>query len=248
MPPMTTIAAADVAAAAARLRGHLVATPLIGGGLIGDGGVDLRWKPEILQPGGSGWFRGFQHLLLHSYGSLRGVAYAGPISRLLAAAVAAQQHRLPFVAFLDAPLPPALRLLLDALSAQVETVAEPRRAAERRQRELGFLLLPGIEHPEVAAGMATAGLELGQALPAECPAVYCPGEIAAAAAAGLAAAGRTLEVVGVDDRTPADEQATLAIGAAVELGHRLRSGGSSRVLAAALRHRGGGIVGALAVD
>ncbi|MEQ1634442.1 MAG: hypothetical protein ABL997_18820, partial [Planctomycetota bacterium] len=60
---MTAFPAPTVLAAATRLRGQLVATPVIGGvHLGGDGGVDVRWKAELLQTGGSGWFRGYSHL------------------------------------------------------------------------------------------------------------------------------------------------------------------------------------------
>src|SRR5215831_8268041 len=105
---MTSITAATLAAAAERLRGHVVATPLIGTPwLPGASLPDVRWKPELLQPGGSLWWRGYQHFLLRQLGRCAGLVYAGPPARLLAAALAAMQHRLPLRALLVEDYPPS---------------------------------------------------------------------------------------------------------------------------------------------
>lgn len=58
----------SIRAAAARLRGHVVATPLIGGLLLPGfaHAADVRIKPELLQPGGSAWYRGYLHLVLRA--------------------------------------------------------------------------------------------------------------------------------------------------------------------------------------
>src|SRR5262245_18243381 len=110
---MTSITAASLAAAAARLRGHVVATPLIGTPwLPGASLPDVRWKPELLQPGGSAWVRGYQHFLLRQMGRCAGLVYAGPSARLLAAALAAMQHRLPLHAMLPDDYPSSRRQLL----------------------------------------------------------------------------------------------------------------------------------------
>lgn len=246
---MSTIPAAAVAAAAEKLRGHLVQSPLIGSIMLGgDGRIDVRWKADMVQPGGSGWFRGFQHLLLRSYGALPGLVFAGDPAQVLAAALAARQHRLPFVAYVGVSLSAALASAIVAVGGSVEVVADPAAAAARLQRSKGYLPLPGAEHPEVAAGLATAGLELGLGLPADCAAVYALASAVAALTAGLAAAGRALPIVGVDGER-AEPAAVQRVRMAVAFAHRLDiSDGGAAVLLAAMQHPGGGPVGALLLD
>ena len=92
--------AAAVAAAAGRLEGHLVATPLIGAVLLPGFTVPatLRVKAECLQSGGSLAFRGAKHHLLRQLGGNKGLVVHGSRREVLAGAVAAGSHRLPVVA------------------------------------------------------------------------------------------------------------------------------------------------------
>jgi threonine dehydratase len=246
---MNDLSAPVVHSAAAKLRGQVVTTPVIGGvHLAGDGEVDLRWKAELIQTGGSGWYRGYLHLLLKSYGALPGVSFCGPVAQVLAAAVAAYHHRLSMHVFSSVPLLDDVNEALASLKATVEVVADPVASAARMQRQNGHLPLPGAEHPEVAAGLATIGMEFGTHLPAECTAVYVPSIAAAAIAAGLAVVGRTMPVVPVDT-TMTDTGEALRCKLSVGRSHRVVLGETSAsVLAAALRHRGGGVVGAVALD
>lgn len=245
---MTALPAPTVLAAATRLRGQLVATPVIGGvHLGGDGGVDVRWKAELMQTGGSGWFRGYSHLLLKSYGALPGVSFCGPVAQVLAAAIAAHQHRLPMRVFAGVPLREDVLEALAELAVAVEVASDPMAAAAQLQRQNGYVPFPSAEHPEVAVGLSTIGLELGGCLPADCAAVYAPVAVCAAIAAGLQAVGRTMPVIGVDATTAA-AKATAACRRSVERNHRLVLGESSAaVLCAALAHQGG-VVGAVALD
>lgn len=246
---MTLLSPAAVRSAADRLRGHLVQTPLIGSTVLaGDARVDVRWKADLLQPGGSGWYRGYLHLLLRSFGALPGLLFAGPVQHLLAAAVAAQQHRLPFTAFGPLPLPPAVAAGLAALGGTHELAADPLAAAARLQRRCGHLPLPGAEHPEIAAGLATVGLELGGVLPAEVTTVYAPAVAAAAVAAGLAAAGRSLAVL-VPAAEGVEPTELERLCGAIALAHRLTiAADSAAVLHAARQHPGGGVVGAVVLE
>jgi len=245
---MPAITPDEVRSAAARLRGQHVASPTIGSTWPWAGAADVRWKADLVQPGGSGWFRGFHHWLLRSLGAFPGVSFVGPTERLLAAALAAQLHRLPFTAFVARPLPGPLAEAVAAAGGEVEEVADPERAAAQLQQRSGSVRLPLAEHPEVAAGLATAGLELAGALPADCTIAYAAPEVTAALRAGLAAAGRTLAVVGVD-RAAFAPAALERIIAAVALQHRLQLGlEGAAVLAAAAAHPGGGAVGALVVE
>ncbi|MGE3173098.1 MAG: hypothetical protein AB7O97_10780 [Planctomycetota bacterium] len=231
--PLTQIP--EVRAAATRLRGHLVASPLIGGVRPGgDGDVDVRWKADILQPGASGWFRGYLHLLQRSFGALPGVSFAGPEHRLLAAALATRQHRLELLAFAALPPAPALADALRRLDVDVQVAGDPAAEAAAAQRRRGFLPLPGGEHPEVATGMATLGLELAADLPSDCRAVYAPPDWCDPVRAGLAAGGRTLPVIEV---LPAEDPVAGDIAAAAASLHGvLLSPRGAAVLARALAH------------
>src|SRR5262245_53297044 len=180
MRTMTAITPDDVRAAAARLRGQLVQSPTIGSTSSWAGSADVRWKADFVQAGGSGWFRGFQHWLLRRLGTLPGVSFVGPTQRLLAAALAAQLHRQPFTAFVVRPLPAGLAAAVAAAGGKVEETADPEGAATQWQQRSGTVRLPFAEQAEVAAGLATAALELAGALPADCAVVHAVTEVAAA--------------------------------------------------------------------
>ena len=245
---MPAITPDEVRAAAARLRGQLVASPTIGSTWPWAGAAEVRWKADLVQPGGSGWFRGFHHWLLRSFGSFPGVSFVGPPPRLLAAALAAQLHRLPFTAFVVQPLPGPLASAISAAGGSVDQAGDPEQAAAELQQRTGTARLPLAEHAVVAAGLATAGLELAAALPADCAVAYAASDVTAALRAGLAAAGRTLEVIGVD-RAASTAAIRDQLVVAVALQHRLQLGAEgAAVLAAAAAHRGGGPVGALVME
>lgn len=245
---MTTIGAEEIRAAAMRLRGHVVATPLIGiawptGPVMAN---DVRCKPELLQPGGSGWYRGYLHWLLRSLGSLPGVLFAGPSRRLLAASLAARQHRLPLTVLLTEEPTVAEQKWLAGAGAEVEVCDEPRARAEELRRSRGLLLFPGADEVDVAAGLATIGLELAEGLPAECVAVHAPGCVAESVGAGLAAGGRDLTVRPCEEQPSAahEELAEVLLG-----GHGLSpSPAGLAVLAAARTEAGEDPIAALLLE
>ena len=149
---------ARVESARARLRGQLVATPLIGGlelpGFPGE--PSLRIKPESLQPSGSIWFRGAMHEVARQLGKTKGLLVAGDDRPLLAAARAAALQRVPTVVFLRGEQNRLRALLPDAV--EVEVVADAvhaRDAVEAARGPRGFRPMPGIEDPEYALGIAT---------------------------------------------------------------------------------------------
>jgi threonine dehydratase len=230
--------AAAVQAAARRLAGHLVATPLIGGGV---GNADVRWKPELLQPGGSGWFRGYQHFLLRKLGSLPGLVFHGPNPRALAAALAAQFQRVPLTVVVSEALSPELGAALQAAGATLEVTPDPGARGEELRRRHGWPVLPGAEDPDVAAGLATIGIELADALPGACRRVFVPADVALAVAAGL---GGGRDVCAVTARTgPSGLRQTVATL------HRLLLGDASvATLDAALAAGAGETVAAVLIE
>jgi threonine dehydratase len=243
---MTSPSTADVLAAANRLRGHLVQTPMLGGVAAGvTSSCDVRWKADLLQPGGSSRFRGYLHLLQRKLGSLPGLSYCGPLRHALAAAAAARLHRLPMQVFCSVEPEPSLRHALGTLDAAVAPVADPLQQAALLQRRAGWLPLPDVEHPDVLAGVATVGFEMAQALPADCAEVFAPCDLRGAVEAGLQAAGRPIVVHGV--ATP-EGDAAQALCAAVLCSHQIAlSERGCGALLLALRGTSG-VVGALVAD
>lgn len=162
---------AMIEAAAQRLRGQLVQTPMIGEPLIP--GRELppgtRIKAEFLQVGGSALYRGICHYLLRSLGRHKGVVFDLPAGDLLGAALAARQHRLPCAApgqDLDADLSGILAAAgMELLDAEVELTAFARGR--------GYAGFPGIGDPAVQLGLATLGMELAAELPLDGGEVLC---------------------------------------------------------------------------
>lgn len=216
-----------------------MATPLIGTPWLGASGTwpDVRWKPELLQPGGSAWFRGYQHFLLRQLGRCAGLVWHGPSAHLLAVALAAHQHRVPLQAWCDEPLPDALHGLLPP-----ETVLHSQggaAAAAAKARQLGYTQIPA-DHPEVQLGLCTIGWELAPALPHGCRRVFAPMALTAAIAEGLALAGRPMEVVA------AAVPVLPPLRAALWHGHGVQASDSSlAVLSTALAEPASSCVGAV---
>ncbi len=217
----------DLEAARDRLRGHLVETPLIGiahlpGRVVPRG---LRIKPEVLQPSGSIHFRGAMHYLLRQLGALKGLAAHGALRQVMAAAFAAEEHRLPMVAFPVGEPPAPLWSLLTAAGCEVRpqpTPQDARAAAEEVRTSKGYHVMPGPEHADYLAGLATAGLELAAELPAEVQLVLVsPTELTEPIALGLAAGNASVRVQGVDENacnTPEDLGALARTALRLDLG------------------------------
>jgi threonine dehydratase len=226
-PAMDVSNRAQVDAARRRLRGQLVATPLVSGLQLPGFAVpsDLRVKVEVLQPSGSIYFRGALHYLLRQLGAPLGLAAWGAERPVLAAARAAALLRLPCAAFPVGEPSAPVRALLDLLGCDVQPrpdAAQARAAAEHARASQGFQVMPGADHADYAAGLATAGAELAETLPAATEAVVvAPAELAPALAMGLAAGGMPLRVQGVDvgAAPPLD-----ALGPAVRVGLRVEVG------------------------
>ena len=145
MEEITKLLPDDIQAAAHRLAGHLVATPVIGGlRLTGfDVPPDLRVKPELLQPGGTLRFRGTLHYLLRKLGSLKGLVFWGEVRHVLASALAGQTQRLPMASFWKRDPGASWREQLVACGCAVQVQQEdPAVLARSYAEERGFHVLP----------------------------------------------------------------------------------------------------------
>lgn len=215
---ITQLEPSDIQAAAQRLRGQLVATPLIGGLRLPGFQVppDLRLKPELLQPGGTLRYRGALHYLLRKLGQLKGLVLWGQPRQMLADALAASTQRLPMTSFWSSD-PGAWGEQLQACGCAVERAADPRNAARAHGEKTGFHLLPpDCADPDLLLGLATLGLELARELPRDCPLVVS--STASSLQAGLRAGGHGARVQRVNaGAVPA------ALQEALGTGHRLHS-------------------------
>jgi threonine dehydratase len=196
-----------VRVARARLRGHVVATPVLGGIRVpGSGWPEaLRLKLETLQPGGAIWFRGAMHYLACQLGALKGVVVSGRPRFVVAAVHAAALQRVPCRVVVPAGVARQVRALIEPGWAEVEAVPQeaevPHRVAALQRTE-GLRLLPGIDDEAFALGLATVGQELGEELPSDVDAVcVSPPELSTPLRAGLVAAGRELVVEGAAPAT-----------------------------------------------
>lgn len=146
-------------AAARRLRGHLVATPVIGDLILPGFAVpsDLRVKAEVLQPSGSLWFRGALHWVLCQLGRHKSLVHSGGGAAALAWAYAARSARASLQVLVPAPLGATEQALFAAVGCPVQVGgAAPA----------GAVPTPALDCAEFADGIGTVVLELAAELPA----------------------------------------------------------------------------------
>lgn len=157
---------ADVHAAAARLAGLAVETPLVESAALSDRfGARLLFKPEVLQRTGSFKFRGAYNKISMLSPLARGrgiVAFSsGNHAQGVAAAAAMFGARAVIVMPSDAP---AVKIgNVRRMGAEVvlyDRYREDRAVVARPFVDKGMALVPPYDDPAVIAGQGTVGLEL----------------------------------------------------------------------------------------
>ena len=199
----------EIQAAAARLAGVIVATPL-----VPFPGVEPRLllKPECLQPTGSFKLRGAYTAIsaLPPDARERGVVAHSSGNHAQAIAYAAAMLGVPATVVVPDNAPEAKLAPARRLGAQIVTV-EPTLAARIAATEdligrYGYTLIPPFDHRDVIAGQGTIGLEIAE---------QCPGTDLVAVPisgggliSGIAAAIRAMcpgaRVIGVEPELAAD--------------------------------------------
>lgn len=211
----------SILAAVRRLTGHLVDTPMIGElRLPGFGFHGVRVKAECLQMGGTLMFRGYLHCLLRSLGQWKGLVLGGTPREVYAQAVAVSLHRLPAIAVVEGELDPSRLTMIRETGCEVQAVAVGVAVATiaSTARARGFQVMAGLADADVRHGVATLGVELAADLPREVEEVrIAPPALAAPIRAGLLAAGRVVEVLGVESSA-----AAVPVGLAVAVADGLR--------------------------
>ena len=228
---MGLVTISDIQAAADRIKGAAVRTPLL---RFDDG---LWLKPESLQPVGAFKIRGAYNALARLTEDVRArgvVAYSSG-NHAQAVAYAAKLFGVPAVIVVPDDTP---RVKVDAtLSHGAEVVQVPMAQREARAAELvaqrGATLIPPFDHPDVIAGQGTVGLEVVADLP-DVATVLVPvsgGGLVSGVATAVKALSPSTRVIGVEPELAGDAAESLRVGTLV----RWPAGDRARTIADGLR-------------
>ena len=169
------VALPAIRAAAARIAGVAVKTPLLRApfpGLSGRGFPrEIRLKAESLQPIGAFKMRGAANMIFELTPSeiARGVITYSSGNHAQAVAYAAREVGAKAVIVMPSNAPAIKRAATIALGAQVVDVglasSERLAVAEKLVREHGYIVIPPYDDDRIIAGQATCGLEIVQEWP-----------------------------------------------------------------------------------
>lgn len=165
--------AADVDAAAARLKGVAVRTPLTSSPVLDAAtGARVFLKPETLQRTGSFKFRGAYNRLVQIPEAARpaGVVACSSGNHAQGVAAAAKMLGMPAVIVMPSDAPAMKRQRTRDLGAEVveyDRVTDDRDAiAKAIAAKTGAIFVPPYDDPDVMAGQGTVGLEIVEDLTA----------------------------------------------------------------------------------
>jgi threonine dehydratase len=212
----------DVRAAAGRIRGIAVRTPLLE---IRAGLKTLGLKCENFQPSGAFKIRGACNMLAQLPPDARaaGVITYSSGNHGLAVALVAQAMRMPAVIVMPENAP---RVKVDRVREQGADVimagttsADRKARAEQEASARGLTIVPPFDHPWIIAGAGTVGLEILEQRP-QTRTIFVPmgggGQIS-----GIGAAVKRMRegvrIVGVEPAGAARMSASIAAGHAVTL-------------------------------
>ncbi|HEY7600665.1 MAG TPA: threonine/serine dehydratase [Candidatus Limnocylindrales bacterium] len=218
-PDEQLLTIADVRAAAARLRGVALRTPLLALG-------ERVWvKPESLQPTGSFKIRGAFNALsqLNEAGRRNGVVSHSSGNHAQAVARAARLLHIRALVVMPNDAPQVKRAGVRADGAEIELVGPANEERVARAHEIaerdGLELVSSANDLRVMAGQATIGLEIAEQLAElgvahdEPLTVLVPvglGGLSAGIAVALAALRPSARVIGVEPELAADTRDSLA--------------------------------------
>lgn len=211
----------DIRAAAERIRGSVVRTPLVPAPW-GDPDRPLWLKPENLQAIGAFKVRGAFNAIarLDDATRARGVVAYSSGNHAQAVAYAAAKYRIAAHIVMPRETP---QIKVDAtrnLGAEVVLceAGQREKIAAEVVAETGGVLIPPFDHPDVIAGQGTIGLEIAEDLP-DVGCIIVPvsgGGLASGIGTALNALVPTAKVFGVEPELAADTAAGLAAGHRVD--------------------------------
>jgi threonine dehydratase len=207
----------DIRAAADRLDGVAIRTPL-----VPFGPPERRWwlKAESLQPIGAFKIRGAYAMIsgLSPTEQARGVITYSSGNHAQGVARSARRLGIPAVVVMPSDAPAIKRLRVEADGAEVVIVGpasdERQQVAERIAAERGLTIIPPFDDDRIIAGQGTVGLEIVEALP-DLAAVLVPiggGGLASGVATAVKTLRPSVRVVGVEPELAADAQESLRRG------------------------------------
>jgi threonine dehydratase len=217
---MELVTISDIEAAAKRVEGVAVRTPLLL--QTWDPRRSLWLKPESLQPVGAFKVRGAFNAIagLDDERRARGVIAYSSGNHAQAVAYAAQQYGVPAVIVVPDVAP---RIKVEATrSYGAEVIEVPIGEHEGKARELaaerGLTLVPPYDDAAIIAGQGTAGLEIAEDLP-DVEVVLVPvsgGGLAAGVGTAIKARCPRARVIGVEPALAADAADSLQRGELVD--------------------------------
>ena len=245
MHPETTtlVDLQTIRAAAARIAGVAVKTPLVRApfpGLAGYGfQKEIRLKAESLQPMGAFKMRGAANKIFQLTPSeiARGVITYSSGNHAQAVAYAAREVGAKAVIVMPSNAPAIKRAGTLALGAEVVDVgvasSERLAMAEKLVREHGYIVVPPYDDEQIIAGQATCGLEIVEEWP-EVDLVLAPvsgGGLLSGVAAAVKQLSPKTKVIGVEPELAGDTAESFRTGKIVTWGAEL----TSRTIADGLR-------------
>ena len=160
----------EISAAAARIKGIAVMTPLVRAPFANVGGK-VWLKAESLQPIGSFKLRGASNKILQLTPEQirRGVITYSSGNHAQGVAYAARAVGAKAVIVMPSNAPAIKRAATLALGAEIVDVgvasSERLAKAEELVREHGYVVIPPYDDEQIIAGQATCGLEIAETLP-----------------------------------------------------------------------------------
>ena len=212
------VSLADIRAAADRVQGVVLRSPIIALPHPQDPDRLLHCKAESLQPTGAFKLRGAYNTISQVLDTARERGIVAQSSGNHARAVAWVARRLDLQAMIVMPeaTPRPKVEAVRALGARVEMV--PNRERDQRAAELvaehGSVHVPPYDDPRIIAGQGTVGLELMEQLP-DVEVVLVPvsgGGLISGVATAVKSLGPQVTVIGVEPELAADAQQSLRGG------------------------------------
>jgi threonine dehydratase len=211
----------DIRAAAERIRGSVVRTPLVPAPW-GDPERPLWLKPENLQAVGAFKVRGAFNAIarLDEAGRARGVVAYSSGNHAQAVAYAAAKFGIRASIVMPEETAGVKIAATRGLGAEVVLCAagQRERVADEVVARTGGVLIPPFDHPDVIAGQGTIGLEIAEDLP-DVANVIVPisgGGLASGIGTAIEALAPRAKVIGVEPELAADAAASLAAGHRVD--------------------------------
>jgi threonine dehydratase len=207
----------DIRAAAERLRGIALRTPLVA---FGPPDAHQWVKAENLQPIGAFKIRGAYNAIatLPDDARRRGVITYSSGNHAQGVARAANLLGIPAVVVMPSDAPAIKRDRVEADGAEIVTVGtssdERQRVAESIAAERGLAVIPPYDDDRIIAGQGTIGLEIVEDV-ADVAAVLVPiggGGLASGVAVAIKALRPEVLVIGVEPELAADARDSLASG------------------------------------